>query len=572
MATKGFHPDTQLMLYLGGMKSAKHINRGDVLMGDDSSARIVTKVITSSDMMFRITPEYTEHFIVSASHVLIMYNEFTDKVIDMPLSEYMDQPDTWKLKHKMYCVPVDYDAQDVKNDPYLVGILLSSKTDSIDGTVKEYLTRRLDNLASFVNGLSDAKSLTKVDIDKDEIEYLLNHRYIPDNYLYNTRENRHKLLRGFIESNKQRQKSMMETAAPKRSLSAGRSSMMEAKPSLQVKRRSETPSMSKSGSSRRPSSISDIGSRASSRASSRSSCASNVSHTSHTSSVSSKKGSAPVSKPVTFRPSTKISTKPKAALRRGTPAVQPSTVHVDMDQINAEYTAKTETGDSTKAPSTIKEQIDQFMQLESKIKAVTKPVAKTTTKTTTKIATKTATKVSTKTTTKSPARPVTKQTTKVSTKTTTKSPARPVTKSPARSVTKSPARPVTKSPARPVTKSPARAPSRPTTPSKQVTGHKSRLAEFRDQIPALADQNTRLVVKDRILGEQVKFLARTLGFKSMYISEELWIFDPIVQLPPMKHKIETNFHVTQLVPGDSFGFESDGNGHILLASCLVTNN
>ena len=189
------HPDTQLLLYLGGMKAAKNVIRGDVLMGDDNSPRIVLAGNSGYDQLYRVIPEIGEPFVITDSHVLSLYNEHTDKITDISLEKYMAKSPLWKIKHKLYSKPVEYPQQPIKNDPYMVGILLAGEKKSIDDVIKEYLSKVLDSVAYNVSANRHVRTLDT--IDKDEIEYLLNYKYIPDEYLYNTREIRLNLLKGF---------------------------------------------------------------------------------------------------------------------------------------------------------------------------------------------------------------------------------------------------------------------------------------------------------------------------------------------------------------------------------------
>ena len=195
---KCLHPDTQVLLFFGGMKAAKNIIHGDILMGDDNQPRIVMNTSRGMDQLYRIIPELGEPFIINSVHVLTLYNEFTGQTVDIPLNEYLSKADSWKSKYKLFSKPVEYRRQQVKNDPYLVGLLLGSKKKSMDEVIKEYLSKKLDEITKCVQSGNQPAALEA--IDKNEIAYLLNHKYILDEYLYNTREVRHKLFKGYYEA------------------------------------------------------------------------------------------------------------------------------------------------------------------------------------------------------------------------------------------------------------------------------------------------------------------------------------------------------------------------------------
>lgn len=472
---KCLHPNTQILMYLGGMKAAKDIIRGDILMGDDSQPRIVISTNTGRDCMYKITPEYSEPFIVNEPHVITLYNEFTEHTSDIPLNEYLKKSESWKSKHKMFCVPVEYAKVPTKNDPYLVGILLNSKSNTVDEVVKEYLTSRLDNLASYVSGVSDIRTLNLSTIDKNEIAYLLNHRYIPDTYLYNNRENRYKLLRGFIEVTRER-----------KPVEQQRSRSLERTPNSAGSRTSSTGSRSrtpvKRSSTPKPTRTSILRS-------------SNI----HRSRLVGSIRQSSSGKQLSNTPDSSRDT--------------PNSAHNRSSSRDAHKSSKL-SGKPTSRPRSL-----------SRDKAPIKPgLAKFIEKTIPKVENKTNKKKLTVETRKSPGH----------------------------------------------ISEPSDSDGSPL--SRGTIERQTRLKQFKERMPVINGKDTKLTIKDKLLGEQIKFLARSLGFKTMYISDEIWICDDIDILPPVTRKIETSFHVTQLVTSEYCGFTLDGNGRFILSSFLVTHN
>lgn len=515
------HPDTQVLMYLGGMKSAKEVKRGDILLGDDSQPRIVLNTTSGTSRMYKITPEFTDPFIVSETHIITVFNEFTDVINDIPLDEYLKKSDTWRAKHKMFCVPVEYSKTAIKNDPYLVGILLNSKLNTVDDIVKEYLVSRLDNLSSYVNGISDIRTLNLSTIDKIEIAYLLNHRYIPDSYLYNTRENRYKLLKGLIEANKPRQNAQqIDSNGRPRSkstehtpTSAGNTGTKSNKPlSLSGKRlsilekRSSTPNPIKSrtdtiksrspGVSRNRAGLNEFAQRALS--------SSNLDVTNTGNKIRSLTPSTP-STPLTPTTSTTRQTRqiPKVEVRAGFGSKSPAKPTTDKS-INLATSKTPAKGKSGNLPLTP-------MRTKS---------------------------------------PVNTQKSK-NTITDFKSVDQSNTGSNISNLSDA---------------------SNLSNASNTTSGRKSRLETFREKLPIIENKDTKLLIKDRILAEQIKFLARSVGYKIMHIADEIWICDVVNDYPMLDRKIETCFHVTPLVQSEHCGFTLDGNGRFILSSFIVTHN
>jgi hypothetical protein len=197
---KCLHPDTQILLFFGGMKAAKDIKKGDILIGDDYTPRIVMNTTEGTDKMYKIIPEMSDTFIVNEPHVMTLYDELINCVVDIPLNEFMQKTESYKNRHSLFSIPIEYQRQDIKNDPYMIGVLLNSKSKNIEDIMKEYLNNRLENISKYINGVHDVTSLNLSAINNDELAYLINNRYIPDEYLFNTREIRFKLLHGFLDA------------------------------------------------------------------------------------------------------------------------------------------------------------------------------------------------------------------------------------------------------------------------------------------------------------------------------------------------------------------------------------
>lgn len=189
------HPNIQILLFFGGTKAAKDIIKGDILIGSDSHPRIVMSVSKNVNELYTITPALGEPFIISDKHQLVLHNEFTNSTSFINVTDYILKTPTWKSKHKLQIMSVNYQNQAVKNDPYLVGLLLASETKSVDDVVKDYLSDKIAEIARSIN--AGKTSMTIESIDKEEIGYLLNHRYIPDEYLYNSTLIRQKIYKGY---------------------------------------------------------------------------------------------------------------------------------------------------------------------------------------------------------------------------------------------------------------------------------------------------------------------------------------------------------------------------------------
>ncbi len=100
----------------------------------------------------------------------------------------------------------------------------------------------------------------------------------------------------------------------------------------------------------------------------------------------------------------------------------------------------------------------------------------------------------------------------------------------------------------------------------------ARPGDIISKIPIRKKEEITLYIRDSILGEQIKFLAHSLGYPCLFVQNELTIFGNLDVLPPMGRKLLTDFSCKNIGPGDYAGFTLDQNGRFLLASCLVTHN
>ena len=84
-----FAPGTPVMLYDGRYKNVENITLGDVLMGDDSTPRHVSKLYSGYEPMYTIIPqtEGFDSYTVNYSHTLVC--KVSKQIKEIPLSKYL---------------------------------------------------------------------------------------------------------------------------------------------------------------------------------------------------------------------------------------------------------------------------------------------------------------------------------------------------------------------------------------------------------------------------------------------------------------------------------------------------
>jgi hypothetical protein len=220
---------TPIMLSDGSMKNVEDIQVGDFLMGDDSKPRTVLSLARGQDKMYDIIPIKGEKYTVNQEHILclrassfpkmafnkhkantnfniqwIENNKFqsrtfsynsenieekrkeaeaffatikeTDNVLEIAVKDYLELSAKKKGFLKGYRVSIDFPEKELPIDPYIIGYWLG------DGTSDDF-----SNNDTFLSTLKHND--------------MINNKHIPMIYKCNSRENRLKLLAGFLDGN-----------------------------------------------------------------------------------------------------------------------------------------------------------------------------------------------------------------------------------------------------------------------------------------------------------------------------------------------------------------------------------
>lgn len=116
---KCLDPNTPVLLYDATIKRAKDVLTGDLLMGDDFTARRVLSTTSGVDEMYRITQSAGMTYVVNQPHILSLKQETTGKVVDISVKEYLKSEATDLVGFKAL-PPVDA-KEELEIDPYQLG-------------------------------------------------------------------------------------------------------------------------------------------------------------------------------------------------------------------------------------------------------------------------------------------------------------------------------------------------------------------------------------------------------------------------------------------------------------------
>jgi len=230
---------TKVLMYNGEFKEVQNVEVGDLLMGVDSTPRKVKSLKRGKEQMYVVKQKSGENYKVNASHILSL-NEKTQKrmhrttdtngnrVIDyskpplhpvkefitnISVKEYLKLTKSRKSKLKGYIAPcLEFKETTLPIDPYYLGLWLGdgSKHDirsitNVDPEIKQYLENAFEGRWKNITYIADSNST--IDL-KEAFKSLYNltnctklfHKYIPKEYLINSKKNRLQLLAGLIDS------------------------------------------------------------------------------------------------------------------------------------------------------------------------------------------------------------------------------------------------------------------------------------------------------------------------------------------------------------------------------------
>lgn len=139
---KCLDPNTEVMLFSGATIRAQDVVVGDLLMGPDSTARTVLSTTTGIGPMYKISPTKGKAFVCNDVHVLTLVATDTNKVIDIPLNEYVTKSKTFKHRHKLFMPSaVAFPWRPWPNvDPYFLGAWFGDGTKNLSNSAPSITT------------------------------------------------------------------------------------------------------------------------------------------------------------------------------------------------------------------------------------------------------------------------------------------------------------------------------------------------------------------------------------------------------------------------------------------------
>jgi replicative DNA helicase len=219
---------TKVLMYDGTLKKVEDIQPGELLMGDDSTPRMVKSIARGREKMYWIHQNKAMSYRVNESHILSLKRSRKEgghtkgEILNISVKDYLSKSDKFKSNYKGYKVAVDFVEKELALEPYYLGLWLgdghsySQRITNIDSEVIDYLEDYANRLESELvvyeqksktngYGIVNRNKFTSEEFStciQTELRNLnlLQNKHIPQSYLINSKQNRLELLAGIIDS------------------------------------------------------------------------------------------------------------------------------------------------------------------------------------------------------------------------------------------------------------------------------------------------------------------------------------------------------------------------------------
>lgn len=228
--------DTAILMHSGDIKLVQDVEVGDLLMGPDSQPRRVESLARGRDQLYKIIPKRGDSFVANGEHILSLQNSSTRGKLNGSLEEttvnqFIGFGTDRRKSQKLWISGVDFPEREVLIDPYWLGVYLgdgslhSAAITSMDKEIADYiygyaeklnlkvrkapcfttnsLGERVEGRAScyFITcGLSGKPGQNTLINYLKKYNIIFKSKYIPEDYLKNTRDVRLKILAGLLDS------------------------------------------------------------------------------------------------------------------------------------------------------------------------------------------------------------------------------------------------------------------------------------------------------------------------------------------------------------------------------------
>jgi hypothetical protein len=121
----GHRAGQRILMFDGTIKPVEEVSGGDLLMGPDSQARAVLRLLRGRGRMYRVTPVKGQTIDATGNQVLTLVHTETGTLEDVTVGEWLSWSKNRRHLHKLLRCPIDFpECAPLPVDPYFLGVLL----------------------------------------------------------------------------------------------------------------------------------------------------------------------------------------------------------------------------------------------------------------------------------------------------------------------------------------------------------------------------------------------------------------------------------------------------------------
>ena len=111
------------------IKQVQDIVKGDLIMGDDSTPRVVLSTTQDKGQLYKVKQSNGVDYVVNEYHILTLIKS-DNNIEDIPIYDYIKLSN--KKKYKGFKKGITYPKKNVEINPYLMGLWLGSTSKDIN--------------------------------------------------------------------------------------------------------------------------------------------------------------------------------------------------------------------------------------------------------------------------------------------------------------------------------------------------------------------------------------------------------------------------------------------------------
>jgi thymidine kinase len=119
---------TPIIMLNGEVKRVEDIQKGDIIMGDDSTPRTILSTTRGVGTLYKIKQKYGESYIVNEEHILSLKCPLTKKIVNVSVYDYLT--DGKYKRYTGYIADVEFSEKEV-NDPFMMGVCIGNGTEEM---------------------------------------------------------------------------------------------------------------------------------------------------------------------------------------------------------------------------------------------------------------------------------------------------------------------------------------------------------------------------------------------------------------------------------------------------------